>query len=66
MARGYLFLRSYMHSTALPTAEYSGASGKYKVAYDDGDEEWVDLKTEKYQWVDRGQERAAKAKAAGG
>lgn len=33
--------------------------------YDDGDEEWVDLGAEQHQWVDRGKEATARAKAAG-
>lgn len=54
-------------SRPLPTsAEFDPATGKHRVLYDDGDEEWVELSQERHLWVDRGKEAAARAKAAGG
>ena len=37
-------------------AEYSSETGKVLVQYEDGDEEWLDLAAERYQWVDRSQQ----------
>lgn len=44
-------------------AEFSAASGKCLIEYDDGDEEWVELGAEPFQWVDRS--KAPKAGKAG-
>ncbi|EFN52031.1 hypothetical protein CHLNCDRAFT_139631 [Chlorella variabilis] len=41
--------------------KYNGASGKCLVLYDDGDEEWVDLRAEKFAWADRQQDKARQA-----
>lgn len=33
-------------------AEFDGTSQKHQVQYEDGDEEWLDLGKEKYEWVE--------------
>lgn len=67
---GCLPLPWHLSSASVPAslrlrADYSAASGKHLVLYDDGDEEWVALGAERYAWVDRRREAARKARAAG-